>query len=560
MARYFLFIAIYMVFSLDILAQSIDPVPWPPETPEMLFGSTIEIVNMQLGSTAIQRANPITVSPEHRAVFTHDGKIYAWPEEFPFYAGHVYVPNRVFLSASSHPGGEIDEYWLLDLTSGSYTRLNQLPERVESLCGPFTLESVNRIEWIFVTGVNSQIHACNLATGRVTPPLPEGFIDWQVVSTSAPDHLLLSAEEEGVADGFNLFAYSLSKDEIFLLGVFIFSERNTVSVLHNELSLLLQTSFNRPDGSAVNSTFLVDLEARSIQQIPNSSYSDNPPHLTSWEQIETENGSTWHITVTYLDSGETFTYTFDPSCNPRDSYADDHNYYCRVLNSGRDQVDVLNVDVLTGKTTVLYSGEVEKISWVSDDQRYAALIIDNNGIIDTLPGTVVRVHASGDEQFVVLDLEDQNILFETQAYPGGIAETWMPIAYEVREGWLAVAGGSSVYLLHFEEDGVSISSVKGSYISEIGNYWAALYPAERINEYGAIAQFSLYNLQTQQEIPVVSLYGRREYYLPQGFFQHLGDGIFQVTIGFAYDVFSDEVPPAYDLAVYDILIPGVDIE
>src|SRR5690349_21753888 len=151
---------IMLVLSVQIGHAQEEAPPFPPENPESLFGDSVEIVDMHLESTTMQQANPAIVSREYSAVITHDGHIFPFPRQLasiiegtepaPYFHANNYIYFQIsdaaprggkvpYTRTTSPEAQQTDErvtqYWMLDLTTGTYTRLQELPEYVETNCG-----------------------------------------------------------------------------------------------------------------------------------------------------------------------------------------------------------------------------------------------------------------------------------------------------------------------------------------------------------------------------------------------------------------------------------------
>jgi hypothetical protein len=513
---------------------------FPPD-PAALFGPAVEFIDMRLKSTLVENANPIYPSREFNAIITTSGDVFPYPDDLTALSSYngvvrvIVAGDTAYLDPNGIDAGEF-AYWSLDLSTGAYTRLSQLPGAVETLCGNVPLAHI--AVWVFIDGT-----ACHLSDGLRTPPLPEGYTNWEVVpNRNSPDTLILLADSSGTSTLFGV-----KEASFYALGEVQRNQRATLTRLHNDFAFLLKID-DGFEGSPV--AYLVDVDAMRLRDLPaNIYFQTDPPRL---EQLE--NGETRQSVVAYdLLSAIEVNYIFDPACNP--DFAAYPFYYCRVLDADAAQATVTRVDVMAGDVRALYTGEVEDIRWVSDDGRYMLLLLDNSGRVETGITNAEQYdpQAAGQPQMVLVDVERGETIYTTPATRGGFFESWQPSLYIINDEWVSLWDNISAEatLLHINASDVQVRRVAGTPSPDLGNGWAYLFPLRRENEYGAIADLSLYQLATGQELALVSIAGVPDAYIDD--FVYLGGGQFEITIGYIGDT-----PRLENLAVYHVGVAGVE--
>ncbi|HEX2908620.1 MAG TPA: hypothetical protein VHO69_17240 [Phototrophicaceae bacterium] len=553
-----LLLFLVLTASIQALAAQESSTVWPPETPEDLFGPRVEIVDFHLESGLIRNARDSAfIADDYRAVITNAGKIYPWPDGIPFATRDYVLPDglisdQVYLAASRHQQGEVEVLWRLDLTTGSYTRLNRVLEYVDTFCGRLRFNSALINDWMVVTGVNGQQHLCDVSTGTMSNPLPPDYQDWQIHHSQEPNpYVLVSAAKTGATGNMvTLFAFDLANRELLRLGEFERGDdMRVVTILNDTMQILgiMDTTNN------VERAYLINLADHRLFPIPGEgAYREDPPRLEYYKQLNDDTAC--EISVMDLLTEKQVTYELNSRCFAEEEHGAWHYY--RILNESGSETDVIRVDVLTGERVTLFTGEVEQIGWISTDERYAALVMDYDGEVDTPPGQMTRVSGSPNVQMVLFDLATGDRLFEVPAATGGIFESWYPIAYSVSENQVAI--GESV--IQIEDGDIVVSTAKEEVGREIGNGWVITTPEEKLDEYGNVASHGLYNVDTQEEVALVDLgkYGEDYWiYEPP---VYIGDNQFQVTLGFGGGYDFTGVPPLYNLAIYTVRVEDVTIE
>ena len=243
----FILLALALAFGVGHAQES---APFPPEAPDILFGDAVDILDMRLSSTQFEQAHPVTVSVPYRAVITNDGRVFPFPEQLAslvdddWIESHQYFDNHLYFQIGEESrGGDvqvvsaseaamarvnsdmqqytepIQQVWMFDLTTGSYTRLREIPEYADTYCGALPITASIGKDWFVIVGRNGQRHACRLADGFMTPPLPEGFDQWQIVSIRPAGHLLLFGHSlDGAENTATLFAFNFVTRDVQIIG------------------------------------------------------------------------------------------------------------------------------------------------------------------------------------------------------------------------------------------------------------------------------------------------------------------------------------------------------
>ncbi|MFN8375721.1 MAG: hypothetical protein U0694_22975 [Anaerolineae bacterium] len=279
-------------------------------------------------------------------------------------------------------------------------------------------------------------------------------------------------------------------------------------------------------------------------------YYDNPPRLQAWEEIETPEGIARQITGLDLLTHELYSYPFAPSCIA-DGPEDFPIFYCRVLTADGTQADIIRVNVVTGESTLIYTGEVEQIRGILFDDRYLWLLIDTSGTIDNLEPYAFRALVEGEPSMVLVDTTSGEVVFETPAFMGGIADTWMPYAISQGDDWIVI---DAVAFLHIEGGEVTQYDTPEAIMGGGIGGWVIYYPDRPENDTRFFEPVRLYHWGTAQEIDLIEV-NRRFYDLVST--TYLGDSIFEVTVGYQIQDWG-ELPPLYDLAIYTIRVEGLE--
>ena len=554
---------------LTSIAFAQEAAPWPPD-PSAIFAPGVEVVNVEmLRSEQPAATEKPTMDTDGRAVMMPDGRVFPWPDEFPYASFYVdpgiNVNDYLYIAVSRHPQGEIDTIWQLDRRSGLYSNLDSV--NVNTPCGPISLDSIRtRTKWVRLPSRQF----CELSTGKQTIPLPEAFIrSTDIYSQIAqpipsPDGqmLLLVGLKPENDDTTIAYDYEFESESFTALGEFKTGQFLEFESWASDRVAVLRSYGNR-SGEAYpeyNAYIVVDLEKSDMRQWsafvspiePSTSIiyrAEGTPTISTHEPINADKPDrSCRITRDDILARTTLTYEVPSTCYPEYSIGD-HDYY-REISDDQQHATLIRVERFTGETSQpLYEGEIESIIWISTDERYAALVLDNNGIID-YPEDIRNADTNtADAQLTLVDLRNDATLYSTPAYPE--FNSWFPSvrAYPDNRLEIFTLGAEENILIDLNDGDIQTFPVQGYIEGYLGNSWAAIYPYAAYEE--AATQVGLYNLRTHQQIEVVTgaVYG-----YTTGALQPLGGDQLKVTITAENNIFE-----IIGQAVYTIRVPGVDI-
>lgn len=391
---------------------------------EALFTANVEIVE----STDNHPQSNIRSDNDARILVIGD-RDYSYPVEIKTIFRFQFRQDQVLLEVIE-PLPDTDQarsrsrqwVWSFDLQTETFLRL--LPS-----CNNPAQLSLRDVEarWIYVTGVSTdQTHLCETASGHKSDPLPVKL--WQVqppFSTEplpvfeSPDNrwLLLFGEADNQTW---VYSYDIQAQRLMDLGRIACNfciERGSVEWFGTTVTIW---SLNPEDDSiAIFSANVAEADSLNLA-ITRPHYSpafyDDPPrydyvNFTTPEDIwETQCQRVIYDILT----GQKQVTEMGSLCRPEWGHLDGTGYY-RDVRRGAEGIAALtsfNGDTL--ESAVLYEGEIEWIDWISPDGRYAVVVLDNSGFIDT-PPFLDPLFSWGIPQSPTLayvDLSTQQVMFE----------------------------------------------------------------------------------------------------------------------------------------------------
>jgi hypothetical protein len=117
---------------------------------------------------------------------------------------------------------------------------------------------------------------------------------------------------------------------------------------------------------------------------------DNPPRLITLDSpsnspdIGSDRPAHCTRSIYYFDTHSLKNHDYGALCVTEYGPVDGTGYYRHVLTNGKASLVRYNPN--TKQQTELYQGEIERVFWVSSDEHYAVLGLDNSGKIDNRPG------------------------------------------------------------------------------------------------------------------------------------------------------------------------------
>lgn len=280
----------------------------------------------------------------------------------------------------------------------------------------------------------------------------------------------------------------------------------------------------------------------------------DPPELkVFWIEGEFEKPSTCRLSTYDVVSKQETERPYGPYCFLEFQSKAGANYY-RAVTPNRKQATVARFDAETGEHVDLYSGEVERIFWVSADERYAALALDTSGVVDLLPGAGAFSSRYTQTELTIVDLTTGQALYnDTPMTFDNTIGVWSASVFEVREGWLWVVSDRDPALgpnrLIHVADGQAEADLLDAHLStEVGGGWFIITPPGRWD----YRWVKLYNIDTKQTAAVGDVTAFPEYTMG---INRLEDSTFEVIVqccSISPDAFQYEYEAHYTVRVQGV--------
>jgi hypothetical protein len=371
---------------------------------EQIFTSNVRIVESSITPTF--RANK--ADDTHNIVFDNDqrllaidGQSYLYPDGIG-YINHAQSGQNemIEINVTERLPDTVDVIswiWYFNLDTKAFTRYTSLCAHKRSL-DHVSLEPL----WVYATDDDTErVRLCETKTGKVSVPLPSGY-SWEfppkINSDSPPPFVSPSGSWLllfGQADGnTHVFSYRLETEILTALGVMActgcidwgFVDWLDTSVMIWSVDIENQHAIYSADITQENS-----LELAVSRPMYAPEFYDEPPR---YDYVNfTKTGKYWdnfwetrcERVIYDVLSHEKVIVDLGPLCRPEQGEMDGIGYY-RDITSGAEGIAALTkYDSRTRESEVLYEGEIELILWVSPDDRYAFLVMDSDGVIDTAP-------------------------------------------------------------------------------------------------------------------------------------------------------------------------------
>lgn len=269
-------------------------------------------------------------------------------------------------------------------------------------------------KWVIVVE-DDKAYLCNVFTGNRSSALPDDVL-WRFNTTFDGRHISTSPDGRYVAvfglPGVDpmfadypsgseavLYSYHVETDELMALGSF-----RVGAELGFDRWFDTQVTFRTGDSRSASpvpvNIYIADLtQAESVQfgigSYWSPSFLDNPPRYVVGFDAPYTSAPCGSITFD-VTTRQTTQLDLDGLCRPE--YGDAHGvgYYrdvpqgvsfecCGPVPVEIAEVPVVSYDSRTGERQELYRGEIEDIIWVSEDERFAILLLDISGQIDWFP-------------------------------------------------------------------------------------------------------------------------------------------------------------------------------
>ncbi len=429
---------------------------WPPD-PAILFTDAVKVVKTDVWEAEVQ------IIGEGRRVRLASGVEFAAPEEYTIdYVVARPIDDAIFLHAHTW---YFDKGWLrLDLKTGRFTRLDR--DTLDTRCGPvkflelfrdaywvFNTDSKirdgylrldraqGRGDWVITTDAKTQAAwLCELATGSLSAPLPKGYT-WAVLVHESADTRLLGvmvspdgkwltfAGELPDRKTLTIFSYEIKTGKLVKNGQFD-QEPYIGWVLYVDWVRWIDNSTLLMRHGCGLEQCLRELWVVDVTR-PNSveyalidrfepEYYDNPSRLevhyspAKWTIAEERDSPCGHY-VFYIKTRTRKRYTYGDLCIAEYGPQVGTGYYRAVAKNGKSAT-LVRFNPITRQRRSLYQAEIEQVLWVSADERYAALVLDDNGRIDIEPGARGELQGvMGHPRLVILNPATGKRLYETEA-------------------------------------------------------------------------------------------------------------------------------------------------
>ncbi len=457
---------------------------WPPD-PAILFTDAVTVVKTELVELQAK------IIAEGRKVRIAGGKEYAVPEQYTIdLAVQRSVDDTIFLRTEFGY-----ERWLrLNLRTGEFSRY--LQDAVDTRCGSVKLVELDRT-WVFVTdAIAREIRLCEMETGWKSAPLPSGYT-WEVYLPGHvyPDATTVSIEvspdrarlvflgEVPRKQEFAVFSYEIKTGKLINNGLVESGNCLGVEPLVDwdrwvDNSTLLIFTWGGLE-QCYRGLWVVDATRSNSAELGlgdrfDPEYYDDPPrleaHYSSAKHVYSdETGAPCSHEVYYIKTRTLKTYTYGDLCIAEYGPQDGTGYY-RAVAKDRKTATLVRFNPVTRQRASLYRGEIEQVLWVSGDERYAALVFDDNGKIDIQPG--VRGDDQGQmghSRLTILNLATGKKLYEREAeftYEI-VLGSWSPEVWEISTHELLLASFNPRATSYLEsQEKYTVLSIKTDGITE----------------------------------------------------------------------------------------------
>jgi hypothetical protein len=445
------------------------------------FTSHVEIVEYAVRPSA----PPIRYDDTARVLFVGD-RSYAYPEAIEsIYSASGIADGQIVLDAREPLPDTATTtrrsrrwVWYLDPRTEAFTRFASPCDQQKDLH-----RSDLVFDWKLVQDTDTGLtRLCSRATGETSDPLPANLA-WEIeppisglfvpVSASLDGRWLLLFGEE--SNQVHVFSYATASGRLLELGRVVCSlciERNAVRWYGSLVTIWVwdwESDIHRIYAAEIDRAESLELAVTRPHYLPE--FYDDPPrydyvNFTTPEDLwETQ----CERVIYDIVSAETRIFDMGPVCRPEHGSLDGVGYY-RDVTRGMDGVAALTrFDARTGEREILYEGEIELIEWVSPDERYAAVVLGNNGSIDVLPFLALDAAWQFPDipKLAYIDLVSDTVLFESwtgwrrcDAPFGGPRWSWTGLVMENAVGLCDSIGPTGALLLRDDGSLLSIGTLE----------------------------------------------------------------------------------------------------
>jgi hypothetical protein len=277
-----------------------------------------------------------------------------------------------------------------------------------TLCGELPIRQLDE-KWVMIERDREQ-YLCEVATGKVSETLPLGwdfvsvhgyFGDSQKMATSPDGKYIVFVGVYPLSDYLptpaTVFAYNTVSGDIYVVHHIIVQEYTRINRWVDGTDLVfLETGLN-PEWSA-RTVFLLDVSRTDgyVDALTNvrfaPRYYADPPRLDAFHGWENFGNGVWiACMIQQIDMAalRKIIHVYpDGICVPEYGEPLGVGYYRNVgiVYTFPAPTQLIRYDTATRKQKVLFEGEIERVLWVSEDERYALLLLDDDGAIGTVAG------------------------------------------------------------------------------------------------------------------------------------------------------------------------------
>jgi hypothetical protein len=393
--------------------------PFNPD-PATFFPDNVRVIATEKLETPLVRLSIRWDDDQREVTVLVDDQIkrYPYPEDMLTIFDQIRPTWGDLIVVSAYTPDTDFKPFVLNLQTGTFALY-------EPQCGENSPDYLytNMRDQLWVLEVTSGgVYLCASLTGERTPKLalPEDFEpkpDTAVTVSSDYEYAAFAG-----ADG-EVYSYAFDTGEIKSLGL-----------VQGEISL--NYSFWTGDNRQVAlrsrngdqcSIYIADVTGKddltlALETSPDCARIDfnRPSRLVYWAMTEITRENPLRSctkTVYEIETGAQHVYDYGTLCRP-DYGSDEGIGYYRAVSNNYRTADVVRFDVTTGEQEILYSGgQIEAVDWVSKDERFAVLLMDDEGRIDRLPGAYGGDWWLDKPSLALVDLTADTTLYETPIRP-----------------------------------------------------------------------------------------------------------------------------------------------
>jgi hypothetical protein len=379
--------------------------PFPPAT-EGLFTDHVRVLSTEIvEDTGV----PIRVRSDDSARTIHvlNGRSYPYLDNFAYvvifeqdwtnddYLIPVHFNNSIYLSVGVD-ASDTRAVWRLDLQTGEYTLIGEA--NINTPCGEINLGVLGE-PWVVIDRDERQF-LCELSTGILSEALPLGWNFGNPFAISLDGRYVLLIGKYPIylipRNPATIFAFDTLTNRIHVIDPLLLGEYTRFNGWVDGTYLFLLETGERPEWSERTVAVLDASQRNGFRDLLTNmrfapEYYPDPPRLQAfhgWANFLNGLPYCWIESIDLRSWRKSITTYPEGLCVPE--YGDPMGVaYFRNVGKGRvfpAPTQLIRYDAATDKQQVLFEGEIERIMWVSRDERYALIELDNDGEIDAVSG------------------------------------------------------------------------------------------------------------------------------------------------------------------------------